>query len=360
MSTPVYIIGSHEGKLLLADEKFSRFWRTELAVEPPAGGPTVLVGVPLRAAEPHFQYTDHTELGRQDLVLVGIPTAGGSMRSDSAVAAFPDSLRAASRRYPAYAMVDEPGCSGLYDLDEQRALFKGLIWRDLGDLAADAGPEALARAVTRLGGWAVGHDVRMLAIGGDHEITYTIVRSLARSIARPLIVVDLDAHNDCGVNVHPEERIHHANFVRHLLDSDQIIGIVQIGVRGIRSPGQVFSHPKLIQIPPSARNEHDLLAAIDQLRAIAPDAAGYLTIDLDVLDPREFPWVDFPAPGGLSMRSLVSLVQALFRSQLPVLGADLVEGCGGGQVERNDYDVPVRVLAHVMDGLLLQRRRDAR
>jgi len=360
MSTPVYIIGAHEGKLLLADERFSRFWRTELAVEPAADVTAEVIGVPLCAVAPHFQYTDRAELGRQDLVLVGIPTASGSMHADSAVAAFPDHLRAASRRYPAYAMVDEPGCSGLYDLDEQRALFKGLIWRDLGDLAAEAGPETLARAATRLTEWAVGHDVRTVAIGGDHAITYTIVQALARAIARPLIVVDLDAHNDCGVSVYPEERIHHANFVRHLLDLDQIIGVLQIGVRGIRSPGQVFSHPKLIQLPPSARNEHDLVTAVDRLRAIAPDAAGYLTIDLDVLDPREFPWVDFPAHGGLSTRCLVSLVQALFRSPLPVLGVDLVEGCGGGQVERNDYDVPIRVLAHVMDGLLLQRRRDDR
>jgi arginase family enzyme len=359
MSQPVYIIGAHDGTLLLADEQFSRFWRTADSLRPPERSAADEIGLALRAATPFFHYAGRSELSGQDVVLVSIPTAHGSLRPDSAVRDFPDHLRAASQRYPAYPLLDEAGSSGLYDLEEQRGLFRGLVWRDLGELSAEAiaDPETLAQVSTRFIEWAVRNDVRTIAIGGDHAMTYPLVRALAHHAGAPVILVDFDAHNDCGVNVHPEDRIHHANFVRHLLALERVAGVVQIGVRGIRSPGQLFSHAKLIQVPPSAHSQQDLLAAVAHFRALAPDAVGYLSIDLDVLDPRDFPWVDFPTSGGLSIRHLITLLQTVFRSPLPVIGADIVEGCGGGSVEQNDYDVPLCVLAHVMDGLHGQRRR---
>jgi len=359
MPTPFYIIGEHDGELIVADEQFTQFWRRDEAIRPPVRSPAEVIEVALNATRPFFQYTDHSELGRHDMVLVGIPGAHGSLQENTAVAAFPEQLRMASQRYPAYASIDEPGSSGLYDVDEQRSLFKSLIWRDLGNLLpeATAEPATLEQQIARLTGWAVKNNIKTVTIGGDHSVTYPLARTFAASAARPLILVDFDAHNDCGISVYPEERIHHANFVRHLLDLEHVIGIIQVGVRGIRSPGQVFSHHKLIQLPPSDRNERDLLAAIDRLRASAPEAAGYVSIDLDVLDPRDFPWVDFPMAGGLSTRTLLALVRAVFCSPLSVLGVDIMEGCGDRQVEHNDYDVPLRILAHVMDGILLQCRR---
>ena len=106
MSTPMYIITEHEGKLLLADEQFTRFWKSDEIVDAPVRLPADVIGVALHAREPYFQYTDRSEPGRQDMVLVSIPSAHGSLRDHSPVGAFPDQLRSASLRYPAYAMLD--------------------------------------------------------------------------------------------------------------------------------------------------------------------------------------------------------------------------------------------------------------
>lgn len=351
---PSYIVGNLKGTTLLTDRTFARFWKMpavnsfsslihtnelDLSLQPPTAN--------------LFDHEDRASFGSQEAAIVGVPYGGGSIRSNSLVSGFPDFLRSASLRYPVYSRVDSPATSGLYDLAEQRYLFEGLVFRDLGNIPVESTDTlaTLTKVVDQLMRWSVKRGVHLIAIGGDHSITFALVHGLAEVTGRPVLLVQFDAHHDCGSDPTSDERVHQGNFVRHLLGLDHVAGVVQLGVRGIRSPSQVFSHPKLIQQPFGSSCTRGLRTAVRRMLRQVPGAVGYLSIDLDALDPAEFPLVDFPMRGGLTSRGLAALIQEVFSSGLTVLGTDLVEGLSGGSIEQNAYDVPLYILAHCLDGI---------
>jgi arginase family enzyme len=48
----------------------------------------------------------------------------------------------------------------------------------------------------------------------------------------------------------------------------------------------------------------------------------YLSLDLDVLDPAFAPGLSHHEPGGVSVRDVLKVIQAI---QVPIVGADIVE-----------------------------------
>ena len=48
----------------------------------------------------------------------------------------------------------------------------------------------------------------------------------------------------------------------------------------------------------------------------------YISLDLDVLDPAFAPGVSHHEPGGLTTRTLISIIQSI---NVPIVGADIVE-----------------------------------
>ncbi|MGZ0193571.1 MAG: arginase family protein, partial [Acidimicrobiales bacterium] len=61
---------------------------------------------------------------------------------------------------------------------------------------------------------------------------------------------------------------------------------------------------------------------LDQFDASALDGPIYLTVDLDGLDPAVAPGVSHHEPGGITVRELLDMIDAL---PGPIVGADIVE-----------------------------------
>jgi len=183
--------------------------------------------------------------------------------------------------------------------------------RDLGDLDLGQGSEALEQieaAVSDL----LTHDVRLLSLGGDHAITYPIVRALARKYER-LNVLHLDAHPDL-YDEFEGSRISHACPFARIMEENLIGRLVQVGIRTL-NPHQ------------RAQVERFGVEMIDMQKwtqGIELEFQGplYLSLDLDVLDPAFAPGVSHHAPGGLSTRDVLQIIQGL---RAPLVGADIVE-----------------------------------
>ncbi|HZD03843.1 MAG TPA: arginase family protein, partial [Longimicrobiales bacterium] len=60
-----------------------------------------------------------------------------------------------------------------------------------------------------------------------------------------------------------------------------------------------------------------------RIRERVADAAVYVSVDIDVLDPAHAPGTGTPEAGGLSSRELLGILRAM--SGLPIVCADLVE-----------------------------------
>jgi len=182
---------------------------------------------------------------------------------------------------------------------------------NLGDLHIDGDSDALENieaAITEL----LNRDVRLISLGGDHAITYPIIKSFYKRFGR-LEIVQLDAHPDL-YDTYDGNRFSHACPFARIMEEKLASRLVQIGIRALNPHQQQQAERfgvEIITIP------HYEKAASMQLTGPL-----YLSIDLDVLDPAFAPGVSHHEPGGLTTRQVIELIQQL---QAPIVGADIVE-----------------------------------
>ncbi len=148
-------------------------------------------------------------------------------------------------------------------------------------------------------------------IGGDHTITVPAIKALKRKI-RDFYVIHLDAHLDMR-DEYRGNGYSHASVLRRLIEEIGEERVISLGYRSI-IPDDEY--------PPLYSRPFEVLEPLKAfLRELKPGKV-YLTLDLDVLDPSEFPAVSNPEPGGISFRELVEAIKIL-RGRL--VGFDLVE-----------------------------------
>jgi len=165
--------------------------------------------------------------------------------------------------------------------------------------------------------------VRPLSVGGDHSITYPILKALGAD--EPLGCVHIDAHCDTG-GEYDHSKFHHGGPFRSavldgVLDPDRTI---QIGIRGNAEFLWEFSYDSgmtVIHIEDFQRM--GVGAVIEKARDVVGDGPVYVTFDVDGLDPSFAPGTGTPEVGGLTPREVLMLLQGL--SGLNVIGGDVVE-----------------------------------
>ena len=165
--------------------------------------------------------------------------------------------------------------------------------------------------------------VRPLSAGGDHSITYPILRSLGRD--RSVGLLHIDAHCDTG-GIYDDEKFHHGGPFRHavldgVLDPERT---VQIGIRGSSELAWEFSYESgmtVVHIEDFMRE--GIAQTVDKARAVLGDGPVYVSIDVDGFDPAYAPGTGTPEVGGLTPREGQQLLRGL--SGLNVIGGDVVE-----------------------------------
>jgi agmatinase len=161
-------------------------------------------------------------------------------------------------------------------------------------------------------GLALAEGWRPLALGGDHSVTYPILRAMSRSHPS-LTILHLDAHPDLYQEFEGDRFSHACPFAR-IMEEGLAQRLVQVGVRTLnphqRSQAQKYG---VEQIEMRSWEKGDRPAV---------DGRVYLSVDLDVLDPAFAPGVSHREPGGLSVREVLSLVQLAGGT---LVGADVVE-----------------------------------
>lgn len=165
--------------------------------------------------------------------------------------------------------------------------------------------------------------VRPLSIGGDHSITYPIMKALGRE--KPLGMVHIDAHCDTGGEF-DHSKFHHGGPFRMAvldgaLDPERTI---QIGIRGSSEflwefsyeSGMTVLHIEDVMAMP-------LEAIVERARAVVGDGPTYVSFDVDGLDPSFAPGTGTPEVGGLSPREAQAILRGL--DGLNIVGGDVVE-----------------------------------
>ena len=167
--------------------------------------------------------------------------------------------------------------------------------------------------------------VAPLTAGGDHSISYPILKAIAREV--PMGLIQIDAHTDTW-DEFKGSRIHHGAPFRRAVEDGLIDPrrTVQIGIRGPQNvtEGWDYSLDKGMRI--FFMHEVAQLgigAVIAETRQVVGDGPVYLSFDIDGLDPAFAPGTGTPEIGGLTTLEAQTLVRGL--RGLDLVGGDVVE-----------------------------------
>jgi guanidinopropionase len=165
--------------------------------------------------------------------------------------------------------------------------------------------------------------VRPLSVGGDHSVTYPILKALGRD--RPVGLVHIDAHCDT-MGAFDDSKFHHGGPFRlavldGVLDPERTI---QIGIRGAANVFWEFSYASgMTVIEIEEFTALGVTAVAERARAVVGDGPVYVSVDVDGFDPAFAPGTGTPEVGGITPREGIALLRAL--TGLHIIGADVVE-----------------------------------
>jgi len=153
---------------------------------------------------------------------------------------------------------------------------------------------------------------RPIILGGDHSITYPVVRALAKTY-KGLDILHFDAHPDLYDDLYGDRYSHACPFAR-IMEDGLAQGLVQVGIRAATADQRANARrhgSRLIEM-----KDFDDRLVLKFARPL------YITFDLDALDPAFAPGVSHHEPGGLSTRQALDVIHRL---QADIIGLDVVE-----------------------------------
>lgn len=162
-----------------------------------------------------------------------------------------------------------------------------------------------------------------LSVGGDHSITYPILRAVGEK--QPVGLVHIDAHCDTA-GIYEGSKFHHGGPFRQavldgVLDPERAI---QIGIRGGAEYLWEFSSASGMTV---LHSEEALALGMEGVIAKAREVVGdgpvYVSFDIDSVDPGFAPGTGTPEVGGFAPREVLQILRGLMG--LDMVGGDVVE-----------------------------------
>jgi agmatinase len=274
------------------------------------------VGISTFLRAPYVEDTDQLDA---DIAVFGVPFDEGSPYLAGSRMG-PRAIREHSLRF---AGGDN---AGIYDPTTRRTyLQRELSERRIADVGdADVWPTAVehsfdnASALTRQ---VLAAGAMPVMIGGDHSVTYPVVRGFAA--VEPVHVIHFDAHLDYAPFVH-DLRFTNMHPFRHIAPMQHVLSLTQVGIRSLRTA--IEEHEDSLADGNKVVTMRDFLEHGPQgvADSVPKDARVYVSIDIDVLDLPLVPGCVSAEPEGMSYAQLRDTLEAI-AGHADVVGFDLVE-----------------------------------
>lgn len=188
-----------------------------------------------------------------------------------------------------------------------------------------------------------------VGLGGEHTVTYGVIKGLLDAGVTDFGVVQIDAHADLR-EAYEGNPYSHASVMKRIVDED--IPIFQLGVRA------------LCKEEVDARRVHgvkfydaEYLVTKNIMRVDLPDDFPdkvFFTVDIDGLDPTVFPSTGTPVPGGLGWYQTLSLFESVV-AQAEIIGFDITEFAPVAGFHA--YQFSAALLAYRMMGIIERSRK---
>jgi agmatinase len=303
----------------------------------PYAGVSTLLDLPYRPEAP-----DLPDFGGLDIALVGVPMDLGVTNRPGARFG-PRAVRDVERIGPynhALAVAPQAEC-GAADIGDVPLRSRYSLDSSIEDIGSFYARIQAAR-------------VRPLSVGGDHSVTYPILKALGTK--RPVGLVHIDAHCDTMGEI-DGSKFHHGGPFREAvlagaLDPERT---VQIGIRG---PAEIFwgfsydSGMTVLHIEDVDRLGVEGVVAT--ARQVVGDGPTYISFDVDGLDPAYAPGTGTPEAGGLTPREAQAILHGL--AGLDIVGGDVVEVAPQYDPTGNTAMVGAQILFEIFSLIVLGPR----
>ena len=210
---------------------------------------------------------------------------------------------------------------------------------DVGDLtfAESNAFETIEAAVANL----LAEGCRPISLGGDHSITFPIVKAFAAR-NRDLTIFHFDAHPDLYDEFEGNRLSHACPFAR-IMEAGLARRLVQIGIR--TATGHQREQAKKFRVE---MIEMRGLPAYEKLKAAGP---VYISFDMDVIDPAFAPGLSHREPGGMTVREAIAHLHAI---EGQIVGADLVEYNPVRDVDGMTATVAAKILKEIIGRMIAE------
>jgi agmatinase len=256
-----------------------------------------------------------------DIAILGVPTDEGTPWKPGSRFA-PRAIREMSVRYAGYGPMQKR--SGYYDIDEGRRFLeyemKNRRIVDCGDVdIIYTNPSLTFDNTTAAVSAILARGALPVVLGGDHAITYPVVRAFKQ----PLSVVHFDAHLDFRPFVHGVQ-YGNGSPIRFLSDLPNVGQIIQVGIRSLRTSQDDLEDAWARGNDVVTVDEYRRRGIEGVLEKLPHGGQTYVSIDIDVLDLPLVPGCSSSEVNGLTYDELRKTLFAIVR-QTEVVGFDVVE-----------------------------------
>jgi len=213
---------------------------------------------------------------------------------------------------------------------------------DAGDIRLGNSTEQVAddfaeieRAVSRL----LESGEAPLSLGGDHSITYPILKAFARH-SPELAIIHFDAHPDLYDEFEGSRWSHACPFAR-IMEERLAKRLVQVGIRTMTGHQRAQAARFGVEVV-----EMRALPAYERLKIHGPI---YLSFDMDVLDPAFAPGISHREPGGMTVREAIAHLHSIAGT---IVGADVVEYNPAQDVSKLTATVAAKIVKELLGKMI--------
>jgi agmatinase len=185
-----------------------------------------------------------------------------------------------------------------------------------------------------------------IILGGDHSITYPIMKAMAKAYRR-LDILHFDAHPDLYEDLYGDRLSHACPFAR-IMEDGLAESLVQIGVRAATASQRA-----------NARRHGVRMVEMKDFRdglTLTFKNPLYISFDLDSLDPAFAPGVSHQEAGGLTTRQAIDVIHRL---KARIVGLDVVELNPSRDPSGITASAAVKIVKEVA-GMMIKKSRPAR
>ena len=304
---------------------------------------------------PQLLEKTHSNITEASVGFIGIPLGIGN-RGNGAAGNFPNILRAFTSKYGVNLSTkisfDSIGSTNefeqILDLIQQKKLF------DLGNIFFDSkeSPHFMYKKIHTISKKIfVEAKIIPFFIGGDHSISYPIIKAALDKYGEDLCVLHFDAHTDTYKSTydkinHNHDIHHHGNFLSKCFE----VGLkhaYQFGIRGIVNMNQKSNENQTIYW---AHQIQEILSNEIVIKSLPKDKKYYITFDFDVIDPIYFKGTSTPVINGLTIRECKQLLRKVLHDK-EIIGIDIVELYGDNEEAEITKQIACEIIFELLNGI---------